>query len=178
MIDPGLLAEFADANIAGNLHLDEEFLQAMNDKDVHRIMACFFCSSDLVVVLHDRVLRGPDALRRFLAAWVTDIRTIRLNIDEVSRWLVGETAFAVGAATWELEHRDGAATVFKACWTDARRTVANRWLYVLNHPAEIQPSTIRPVMYSPSRTVAAGHGSYLRRPPPKRAVPYPDTRRL
>ena len=137
MNDPGLLAEIADGSIAGNLRLDEGFLHAMNGRNIEGVMACFLNTLDLVVVLDGSVLQGPEALRRCLAELFAEVRTLHLDIIEISRWSIGETVFAVGIAKCQLEALDGSKRRLKVCWTDARRQVAGRWVYVLDHATNI-----------------------------------------
>ncbi len=134
----GLLAqELSDAITAANRQLDSRFLEAMNNKDVESAMACFLDSPDLVVVLYGNALRGPAALRQFLSELFSKMRTIRLEINEVAHWSLGETVFAIGTATYEFEALDGAKSTLKECWTDARQKVASRWVYVLDHATQI-----------------------------------------
>jgi hypothetical protein len=65
------------------------------------------------------------------------MRTVHLEINEVTHWSFGETVFAVGTATYEFEALDGARSTLKECWTDARRKVTGRWVYVLDHATQI-----------------------------------------
>jgi len=138
MSELGLLAqELSDAVKAANTRLDSRFVQAMSSKDVEGAMACFLDSPDLVVVLHGKVLRGPAAVQQFLAELFSSMRTVRLEINEVTHWSLGETVFAVGTATYEFEGLDGTRSVLKEYWTDARQKVGGRWVYVLDHATQI-----------------------------------------
>ena len=138
MSELGLLAqELSDAVMAANKQLDSRFLTAMSNKDVESAMACFFDSPDLVVVLYGNLLRGPAAVRQFLMDLFSKMRAIRVEINEISHWSLGETVFAVGRATYEMEAPDGATSTLKECWTDARKKVAGRWVYVLDHATQI-----------------------------------------
>jgi hypothetical protein len=65
------------------------------------------------------------------------MRTVHLEINEISRWCIGETVFAFGAATCRLVALDGTNCMLTKCWTDARRNVAGRWVYILQHASEI-----------------------------------------
>ncbi len=138
MGDLGLLAqELSDAAMAGNARLDTRFCGAMSSKDIEAAMGCFLDSPELVVVLYGKVLRGPAAVRQFLTELFSSMRTVHLEIDEVSHWSLGETVFAVGTATYQLEALDGSKSTLKECWTDARQKVAGRWVYVLSHATQI-----------------------------------------
>ena len=138
MSDLGLLAQdLNDAVMSANARLDSRFVQAMSNKDVEGAMACLLDSPDLVLVLLGKVLRGPAAVRQFLTEMFASMRTVHLEINEVTHWSLGETVFAVGTATYEFEALDGARSTLKECWTDARRKVTGRWVYVLDHATQI-----------------------------------------
>ncbi len=138
MSELGLLAqELSDAAMAGNARLDRRFCDAMSNKDVEGAMRCFLDSPDLVVVLYGKILRGPTAVRQFLVDLFSGMRTVHLEIYEVTHWALGETVFAVGTATYQLEALDGSKSTLKECWTDARQKVAGQWVYVLDHATQI-----------------------------------------
>ena len=138
MSELGLLAqELSEAMAAANACLDSRFCEAMNNKDVEGAMRCFLDSPDLVVVLYGKVLCGPTALRQFLDEFFTSTKTVHLEINEVTRWSLGETVFAVGTATYDMEAPDGKRSKLQECWTDARQRVTGRWVYVLDHATQI-----------------------------------------
>jgi ketosteroid isomerase-like protein len=138
MSELGLLAqELSEAVMAANARLDSRFCDAMSSRDADGAMDCFLDSPDLVVVLYGRVLRGPAAVRRFLTELFSNVKAVHLEINEVTRWSFGETVFAVGTATYDMESPDGATSRLKECWTDARQKVAGRWVYVLDHATQI-----------------------------------------
>jgi ketosteroid isomerase-like protein len=135
----GLLAqELSDAVMTGNARLDRAFWQAMSDKDVEGAMRCFLDSPDLVVVLYGNLLRGPAALRQYLTDMFSRMPTVQMEINQVTHWVLGETVFAVGTATYLFEDPDGRKSTLKERWTDARQRVGGRWLYVLSHATQIQ----------------------------------------
>ena len=138
MSELGLLAqELSDAVLAANARLDSRFCDAMSNKDVEGAIECFLDSPDLVVVLYGKVLRGTAIVRQFLTELFSRMKTVHLQINEVTHWSLGETVFAVGTATYDLETPDGTKSKLQECWTDARQRVAGRWVYVLNHATQI-----------------------------------------
>ncbi len=138
MSELGLLAqELSDAAMAGNVRLDGQFSEAMSNSDVDGIMACFLDSPDLVVVLDGRVLRGSAAVRQFLTDLFKGVRTVRLEIDKITRWSVGETVFALGSRAYGFEALDGTISMSQECWTDVRQKVAGRWVFILHHATRI-----------------------------------------
>jgi hypothetical protein len=65
------------------------------------------------------------------------MKTVHLEINEVTHWRLEETVFAVGTATYEFEAQDGARSTLNERWTDARQRVDSRWVYVLDHATQI-----------------------------------------
>jgi ketosteroid isomerase-like protein len=138
MSELGLLAqELSDAVMAGNARLDGRFCEAMSNSDIDGIMACFLDSPDLVVVLYGRVLRGPASVRQFFADLFTNVMTVRLQVDKITRWSVGEIVFALGIRAYGFQALDGTKSMSKECWTDVRQKVEGRWVYILHHATRI-----------------------------------------
>ena len=125
--------ELEEAVLAANARLDRRFGEAMNAMDIESVMNCFSGSPNLVVVLWGNILRGPNAVREFFVRLFSSTRTIQGQVNEITRWQAGETVFAVGTATYELEALDGSRSTLKECWTDARQQASGRWVYVFDH---------------------------------------------
>ena len=123
---------------AENMDLDSRFVHAMNNKDIDGVMACFVDSPDLVVVLYGTVLRGPATLRQYLAGMFAFPGTIHGEITNISYWRSGEMVFAVGTATMTLTPTGGPPSTITEVWTDARRKVGGKWVYLLDHATQIQ----------------------------------------
>jgi ketosteroid isomerase-like protein len=137
MSELGLLAqELNEAMTAANARLDSRLCEAMSNKDIEGAMGCFLDSPDLVVVLYGKVLRGPAAVRQFLTELFSRMKTVHLQINEITHWSLGDSVFAVGTATYDMETPDGTRSKVQACWTDARQKVAGRWFYVLDHATQ------------------------------------------
>jgi ketosteroid isomerase-like protein len=135
----GLLAQgFSDAALSGNAHLDRMFCTAMSGKDIEGAMRCFLDSPALVVVLYGKVVSGPGELRQSLAEMFSSMKTLRMEINEVNHWALGETVFAVGTATYFFEDQNGRKSTLKERWTDARQRASGRWVYVLSHATRIR----------------------------------------
>jgi hypothetical protein len=62
---------------------------------------------------------------------------VRLGIDEVSHVPVGDGVVAVGTATYDLQAKDGSVVRIVERWTDFRRQINGRWVYVLDHAHEL-----------------------------------------
>ena len=120
-----------------NYALDRSFLAAMSSKDVDRALSCFLDSSDLVVVLWGKKMRGPEQFRGAITKLFDSYDEIRLDIDRVTQLPSGDAVIAVGQATYSLK-KAGKTTKVTEVWTDVRRKVNGRWVYVLDH-AEVLP---------------------------------------
>lgn len=139
MDESGLLAQqLNDAARYANARLDSRLVDAINNLDVDGAMACFIDTPELVVVFCDKVLQNPTALRQFLTNMFSNLRTVHGEINEVERWVLGETVFASGTATYDFEAVDGSRSTLRERWTDARQKVAGRWVYVLCHATRLQ----------------------------------------
>jgi ketosteroid isomerase-like protein len=130
----GLLAqELSDATMSVNRKLDARFVEAVNHRDVELAMACFVDSPGLVVVLDGNTLHGPAQVRQFLVEAFSTVRAVRLGIEQVSHFRLGETIFAAGNAVYESEAHRGKKAVLRGAWTDARQRIAGRWVYCVLH---------------------------------------------
>lgn len=115
-----------------NNNLDRRFLMAMSHKDVAGAMSCFIDSPDLVAVLWGKQLRGPEQLREAISSLFNQYDEIVLAIDRVREFRSGDSVLAVGQATYTLK-RAGAVSRLTEIWTDVRREVNGRWVYVMDH---------------------------------------------
>jgi ketosteroid isomerase-like protein len=117
---------------AANDELDSRFLAAMASKDVDAAMSCFLDSPDLAVVLWGAEMLGPDQLRAALKGLFLSYDQITLDIDRLTEFPSGDAVIAVGQATFTLI-KDKSVTKIREIWTDVRRKVEDRWVYVLDH---------------------------------------------
>ncbi len=139
MVELGLLAqELNDAAMSANAKLDRRFVEAMNNHDVEGAMACFIDTPDLVVVICNEVLQDPTDLRQFLTKLFSSMRVVHGELNEIKHWILGETVFAAGTATYEFEALDGSRSTLRERWTDARQKVAGKWVYVLCHATQVR----------------------------------------
>lgn len=114
--------------------LDQRFTTGMSRKDIAQAMSCFWNSPDLILVVYDgTVFRGFDSVRRAFEELFNQCETLSLVIDEVSHIRQGESVFAVGTATYEMQTTEGISQKITERWTDVRRKVDGRWVYVMDH---------------------------------------------
>jgi ketosteroid isomerase-like protein len=114
--------------------LDHRFCEAMSRKDLNGVMSCLWNDPNLIVVLFDgTVYRGWESVREAVGHLFTSFLSVRLDIDEVTHIPLGDGAAAVGTATYQLQAPDGSTQRVVERWTDLRRQVDGRWIYVLDH---------------------------------------------
>jgi ketosteroid isomerase-like protein len=134
-VAPAVLSE---QDLQAQKELDQAFCSAMSRKDLDGVMRCLWNDPNLVVVLWDAtVYRGSDAIRAAAQQLFDTFPVVRLGIDEVSHVPVGDGVVAVGTATYNLQAKDGSAVRIVERWTDLRRKVEGRWVYVLDHAHEL-----------------------------------------
>jgi ketosteroid isomerase-like protein len=120
--------------------LDAKFVEGMNLKDVDKVMRCFWNSPDLILVLADgTVIRGWANVKRAVEQLFTAHESVSLTIDDVSYVRSGDGIVAVGTATFRMRPKDGPAYQFTERWTDLRRNLGGRWVYVLDHAHALPP---------------------------------------
>ena len=124
----------SEQDLKSQRELNDAFCSAMTRKDLDGVMRCLWHDPNLVVVLFDAtVYRGWDAVRDAVQQLFDTFPKVRLEIDEVSHVPVGDGIVAVGTATYSLQAADGSAVRIVERWTDLRRKVDGRWIYVLDH---------------------------------------------
>jgi ketosteroid isomerase-like protein len=117
---------------AANYQLDCRFLDAMAKKDVDAAMSCFLDSSDLAVVLWGTEMRGPEPVREAITRLFGEYDKVKLEIDKVTEFPAGDCVIAVGQARYSLTKSDEVKCL-REVWTDVRRKLNGRWVYVLDH---------------------------------------------
>jgi ketosteroid isomerase-like protein len=128
----------SEQDLQAQKELDEAFCGAMSRKDLESVMRCLWEDPNLVVVLWDAtVYRGPEAIRAAAQQLFDTFAAVHLKIDEVSHVPVGDGVVAVGTATYDLQAKDGSAVRIVERWTDLRRQINGRWVYVLDHAHEL-----------------------------------------
>jgi len=120
--------------------LDQRFTGGMSRMDIEQVMSCFWNSPDLILVVYDgTVFHGFDNVRKAVEQMFAQCETLSLAIDEVSHVRQGESVFAVGTATYEMKTTEGTSQKITERWTDVRRKVDGRWVYVMDHAHALVP---------------------------------------
>jgi ketosteroid isomerase-like protein len=128
----------SEQELQAQKELDTAFCTAMSRKDLDGVMRCLWKDSNLVVVLWDAtVYRGWEAIRAAAQQLFDTFPVVHLAIDEVSHVPVGDGIVAVGTATYDLQTGDGSTVRIVERWTDLRRQINGRWVYVLDHAHEL-----------------------------------------
>lgn len=119
--------------IAENMALDARFGQAMDNKDVDGVMACFAHTPDVQAVLFGTVLRGPDALRAYFTAFFSAPGALSGKITSIRYTRVGDLVLAVGTAEVTTTLPDGTQFTITEVWSDVRQKIAGKWVYLIDH---------------------------------------------
>ena len=120
--------------LRANQELDQRFCDAMSKMDIEQVMTCFWDSPDFIFVGTDgTVVLGADGLRKSVEDWFAQCESLRLVIDEVRHVPVADSVFAVGTATYTIGGKDASVQTLTERWTDVRRQIDGRWIYVLDH---------------------------------------------
>ncbi len=126
------------ADLAAAKELDRQFADAMSRKDLGAAMACFWKSPDLVVVVFGDVARGPEKVQAGIAQLFFKNASVKLTVNEAAYVPAGSEIVTYGTATYMLTQADGTFLEIRERWTDVKRKIAGRWVYVLDH-ASIVP---------------------------------------
>lgn len=134
--------QLSDEDLAANQELDRQFVEAMSQKDVEKVMSLFWNSPHFVLVTPEGTVHlGWENARKALQEMFAGLESVRLEINEVTHVRSGDCVLAVGTATYQMEPRDGPPQQFTERWTDVRRKIGGRWVYVLDHAHALPAST-------------------------------------
>ncbi len=139
MAEPLSGKSLSDAEIAEARALDQKLCEAISRKDLDAVMACFWNSPDLVVVIMGQIQRGPDAVREGIRQMFEQNTSVRLEVNDVAYVPSGDGVIAVGTATFDLHAVNGARRLLVERWSDLRRKIDGRWVYVLDHTSPPAP---------------------------------------
>jgi uncharacterized protein (TIGR02246 family) len=127
LLTPGEVAEAKE--------LDRRFLDALNRKDLDAAMACFWNHPDVIFVAFGKVLRGIEAIRQFTAELFAQNVSLKVEAKEVTYLPTGDAVIGAGTAVFHLQPTKGPRRLMVECWSDLRRKIDGRWVYVLDHAA-------------------------------------------
>lgn len=122
-----------DADLEEAKDLDRRFAEAWARKDLDAAMACFWDDPGLHVILNGEVHRGPDAVRAEIKQWMEQHDSMSVTADDVTYVTSGEDVIVVGTATYDPSPVGAPGTLLVERWSDLRRKVDGRWVYVLDH---------------------------------------------
>ena len=133
MVKYDFIHPLTKADLAEAKDLDRRLSEAMSRKDLDATMACFWNDPNLVVVLGGNIHRGHDAVRAALKELFDQNESIRVEVNEVSHVPSGDGVLGVGTATFELKPAGGPPKLMVERWSDLRRKIDGRWVFVLDH---------------------------------------------
>ncbi len=123
----------SEEELAAARELDRRLCQALGRKDLEAAMACFWDSPDVVAVLGGEVQKGPAAMRQGFQRLFEQNEAIQLEVNEVTYLRSGDGIIGVGTATFDLKPVNGQRQLMVERWSDLRRKIGGRWVYVLDH---------------------------------------------
>ncbi len=129
-LSKGELAEAKD--------LDRKLCEAMGRKDLDGAMACFWDSPDLVAVIAGTVQKGTAAVREGFRQLFAQNESVSLEVNDVTYLQSGDGIIGVGTATFDLKPAGGQRQLLVERWSDLRRKINGRWVYVLDHTTPVQ----------------------------------------
>jgi len=137
MADHDTPRTLTEVDLAAARDLDRQLAEAMGRKDLDATMACFWDHPDLVLALNGAVLRGPEAVRTAMQAMFDQNESISLEVNEVTHLPSGDGVIGVGTFTYDLKPTDGPRQLMVERWSDLRRKIDGRWVYVLDHSTPV-----------------------------------------
>jgi uncharacterized protein (TIGR02246 family) len=137
MSEPVSPRSLTEAEMAEAKDLDRRFCDAMARKDLEAAMACFWDSPDLLVVLLGQVQRGPAEVREGIRKMFEQNESIKLEVRDITYVRSGDGVIGVGTATFHLQPAGGRRQLLVERWSDLRRKVDGRWVYVLDHATAV-----------------------------------------
>ena len=122
-----------DAEWAEAKDLDRRLCEAFEKKDLEAAMACFWDSPDLVAVIGGQVQHGPGEVREGIRKMFEQNESLKMEVNEISYVRSGDGVIGVGTATFHLQPAGGRRQLMVERWSDLRRKIDGRWVYVLDH---------------------------------------------
>jgi ketosteroid isomerase-like protein len=133
MAKPVPVESLTEAELAEAKELDRRLCEAMGRKDLDAVMTCFWNSPDLVAVIGGNVQHGPAAVRSGIKELFDRNDSVRLEVNEVTYLRSGDGVIGFGTATFDLQPANGRRKLMVERWSDLRRKIDGRWVYVLDH---------------------------------------------
>ena len=127
------VTSLSEHELAEAKDLDRRLCEAIGRKDPDAFMACFWDNPDLVVVIAGTVQKGPAAVRSGIKELFDQNESVRLEVNEVTYLRSGDGIIGVGTATFDLKPVNAQRHLMVERWSDLRRRIDGRWVYVLNH---------------------------------------------
>ena len=123
----------SEKELAEAKELDRRLCEAISRKDLDAAMTCFWDDPDLVAVIAGDVQKGPAAVRRGLQQLFDQHESVSLEVNEITYLRSGDGIIGVGTATFDLKPVNGERQLMVERWSDLRRKIGGRWVYVLDH---------------------------------------------
>ncbi len=127
------LTSLTESELAEARELDQRLCEAISRKDLEAAMACFWDSPELIAVIAGSVQKGPEAVRNGFKQLFAQNESVALEVNEVTYLRSGDGIIGVGTATFQLKPVNSQRKLMVERWSDLRRKIDGRWVYVLDH---------------------------------------------
>lgn len=142
MGDQNLTGTLSEADLEDARKLDEKMVRAFSNRDLEAAMDCFWIDPGLVVVLNGEVHHGADEVRASIKEMFEHNESIKLELDNVTHVVTGDGMIGVGTAAFTLKPVGQPRRLMVERWSDVRKKIDGRWVYVLDHTTHLQNDVI------------------------------------
>jgi ketosteroid isomerase-like protein len=130
-----------ESAIAENRAFSREMIAAIEEKSLERMMARIWHSPDVMFVgPRGETARGWDQIRPIEEQFLASFRSARIEIEDETYTIAGETAVAVLTLSGSLTLADGTVESLRMRLSDVRRREAGKWVAIYNHSHMLEPA--------------------------------------
>jgi len=127
-----------ESALAENRAFTREVIAAIEAKDVDELMAHVRPGSEVIFVgPRGEVGRGWDVLRPVEEGFLASFASARIEIEDETYSIVGDTAVAVSTLRGSFTSANGSVDVARVRMTDVRRREGGKWLAIYNHSHDL-----------------------------------------
>ena len=126
-----------NTDLAEMKELDRRLAEALSNKDIEAAMECFWNDPGLVLMLNGTIFRGPEAARAAIKEMFDQNESINVEVNEITHLPSGDGVVGVGTATYALKPMEGPRRLMVERWSDLRRKIDGKWVFVLDHTTHL-----------------------------------------
>jgi hypothetical protein len=88
-------------------------------------------------MLNGTIFRGPEAARSAIQVMFDQNESINVEVTDITHLPSGDGMVGVGTATYALKPMEGPRRLLVERWSDLRRKIDGKWVYVLDHTTHL-----------------------------------------